>query len=69
MLVMLAVAAHADKLPEPTPASMPPAKTKVKRQSSEDAKLRELTNDPLLGKADRISGEEVKGLVTFTFDD
>ncbi len=66
---MLAVAAHADKLPEPTPASMPPAKTKVKRQSSEDAKLRELTNDPLLGKADRISGEEVKGLVTFTFDD
>jgi peptidoglycan/xylan/chitin deacetylase (PgdA/CDA1 family) len=26
-------------------------------------------NDPLLGKADRISGEEVRGLVTFTFDD
>lgn len=28
-----------------------------------------LTNDPVFGKADRIDGDEVKGLVTFTFDD
>jgi peptidoglycan/xylan/chitin deacetylase (PgdA/CDA1 family) len=29
----------------------------------------EHTNDPVLGKGARISGEEVKGLVAFTFDD
>ena len=34
-----------------------------------DDELRALTNDPALGKADRISGEEVSGLVAFTFDD
>jgi peptidoglycan-N-acetylglucosamine deacetylase len=28
-----------------------------------------LTNDPHLGKADRVFGEELKGMVTFTFDD
>ena len=28
-----------------------------------------LTADPILNKADRISGEEVKGMVAFTFDD
>ena len=68
--MMVAVAAHADQLPRPTPASMPPAaKAKAKREKTEDDKLRELTNDPLLGNADRISGEEVRGLVTFTFDD
>jgi peptidoglycan/xylan/chitin deacetylase (PgdA/CDA1 family) len=31
--------------------------------------LAELTNDPLLGKADRIEGTEMKGVVAFTFDD
>ena len=67
--MMVAVAAHADQRPEPTPASMPLAKSKVKREKTEDEKLRELTNDPLLGNADRISGEEVRGFVTFTFDD
>src|SRR5258706_11427184 len=29
----------------------------------------ELTNDPVLGRASRISGEEVHGVVAFTFDD
>ncbi len=28
-----------------------------------------LTDDPVLGKADRIEGEELKGYVAFTFDD
>jgi peptidoglycan/xylan/chitin deacetylase (PgdA/CDA1 family) len=28
-----------------------------------------LTNDPQLGKADRIEGSELKGMVTFAFDD
>src|SRR5262245_45675804 len=29
----------------------------------------ELTNDPIVGRASRISGEEVHGVVAFTFDD
>ncbi|HEU0029496.1 MAG TPA: polysaccharide deacetylase family protein [Kofleriaceae bacterium] len=33
------------------------------------AELLKLTADPVLGKADRISGEERKGMVAFTFDD
>ena len=31
--------------------------------------LAELTDDPLLGKADRIAGTEMTGVVAFTFDD
>jgi peptidoglycan/xylan/chitin deacetylase (PgdA/CDA1 family) len=31
--------------------------------------LRTLTNDPVVGKADRIDGDEAKGVVAFTFDD
>src|SRR5262245_4765752 len=31
--------------------------------------LRALTDDPIVGKASRIEGDERKGLVAFTFDD
>jgi len=31
--------------------------------------LRALTDDPAVGKADRIDGDEYKGVVAFTFDD
>jgi peptidoglycan/xylan/chitin deacetylase (PgdA/CDA1 family) len=31
--------------------------------------LTSMTDDPLLGKADKIDGDEAKGVVTFTFDD
>jgi peptidoglycan/xylan/chitin deacetylase (PgdA/CDA1 family) len=31
--------------------------------------LTQLTDDPVLGKASRVSGEEVHGVVAFTFDD
>jgi peptidoglycan/xylan/chitin deacetylase (PgdA/CDA1 family) len=31
--------------------------------------LRTLTDDPVVGKADRIDGDEAKGVVAFTFDD
>jgi peptidoglycan/xylan/chitin deacetylase (PgdA/CDA1 family) len=81
----VAATAHADKRTVPTPAVMGAAKksdvtskTDVKSKTnvkskvkvkSEDEKLLELTNDPLLGNADRISGEEARGFVTFTFDD
>ena len=32
-------------------------------------RIRTLTNDPVLGKADRIDGDEAHGIVAFTFDD
>ncbi len=32
-------------------------------------RIRTLTNDPVLGKADRVDGDETKGVVAFTFDD
>jgi peptidoglycan/xylan/chitin deacetylase (PgdA/CDA1 family) len=53
--------AHAEKTDQAKPAK---AKSK-----SVDQELLELTNDPLLGKADQIEGSHVKGMVTFTFDD
>src|SRR3954469_18724218 len=31
--------------------------------------LQTLTDDPVVGKADRIDGDETKGFVAFTFDD
>ncbi|HET7505309.1 MAG TPA: polysaccharide deacetylase family protein [Kofleriaceae bacterium] len=31
--------------------------------------LRSLTDDPVVGKADRIDGDETQGVVAFTFDD
>ena len=33
------------------------------------ANLRSLTHDPVLGKADRVDGDEATGVVAFTFDD
>jgi peptidoglycan/xylan/chitin deacetylase (PgdA/CDA1 family) len=37
--------------------------------SRDVANLRALTDDPIVGKASRIEGDERKGLVAFTFDD
>jgi peptidoglycan-N-acetylglucosamine deacetylase len=48
--------------PKPTPEPPPPKQLDVKDLST-------LTDDPVLGKAARISGEEQKGMVAFTFDD
>ena len=78
ILVLLAAAAHAEKAPTPKPAMLEAkakakasakVETKAAKPAGKDADLVELTNDPLLGKADRIEGTEVKGMVTFTFDD
>jgi peptidoglycan/xylan/chitin deacetylase (PgdA/CDA1 family) len=44
----------------------PAKKAEVKKPEVEP---NEFTNDPVLGKARRISGEEASGLVAFTFDD
>ncbi len=57
------------KAAKPTKSAKPSAAAKPAKPSKADAELLALTNDPLLGKADRIHGEETKGLVTFTFDD
>jgi peptidoglycan/xylan/chitin deacetylase (PgdA/CDA1 family) len=77
LLVLATTLAHAEKRPAPTPAMLGKATAKPKteqpkpepRAKAVDAELLALTNDPLLGKADRIDGTEVKGMVTFTFDD
>ena len=75
ILVVFAAAAHADTAPAPKPAMLetkarPTAKVETKAaKPAKDADLVELTNDPHLGKADKIEGTEVKGMVTFTFDD
>ena len=55
---MLSAVAFAEKT-DPVAAKKPVAKDDFK----------DLTNDPLLGKADKISGTEMKGVVAFTFDD
>jgi peptidoglycan/xylan/chitin deacetylase (PgdA/CDA1 family) len=47
-----------------TASAEPAAKPKDKQQP-----ITELTDDPVLGKANRVEGEEVKGFVAFTFDD
>jgi peptidoglycan/xylan/chitin deacetylase (PgdA/CDA1 family) len=67
---LAAATAHADQRRAPRlrkTAVLVPAKPAAK--AAIDAQLLALTNDPLLGKADRVSGEEVQGLVAFTFDD
>jgi peptidoglycan/xylan/chitin deacetylase (PgdA/CDA1 family) len=48
-------AAHAE--PAPAPAKLDPRD------------LHALTNDPITARADRVDGDEAKGVVAFTFDD
>jgi peptidoglycan-N-acetylglucosamine deacetylase len=63
LLVLLFVAgpAFADDKP----------KGEVEKAKAEEPKdsLLALTDDPVFGKADRIDGDEAKGVVAFTFDD
>lgn len=47
----------------------PAEKKEPPKPTEADLALLQLTDDPLLGKADRIDGYEVKDMVTFTFDD
>ena len=59
VIVLLSTAAGAEKrLPR-----------QLSNVADTDEGLLRLTNDPLLARADRISGEEVSGFVAFTFDD
>jgi peptidoglycan-N-acetylglucosamine deacetylase len=55
-VVAVALPAHAEtKKPEPA--------------AKKPDELAPLTDDPLLAKADRVDGDELKGMVAFTFDD
>src|SRR5580765_499192 len=67
VIALLAGTARADHVDPPhvTPAAAKPAQPRAL-----DVKdLKTLTADPLLGKSDRIDGDEAKGVVAFTFDD
>jgi peptidoglycan/xylan/chitin deacetylase (PgdA/CDA1 family) len=55
---------------------MPAVATAARAETPETARpaadrksLTALTDDPVVGKADRIDGDELKGVVAFTFDD
>ena len=62
---------------ETMPSEPPAAKPKtvatidasIARGALDPKDLLTLTADPVLGKADRIDGDEIKGVVAFTFDD
>jgi peptidoglycan/xylan/chitin deacetylase (PgdA/CDA1 family) len=85
LLAALATAAHADPGPAPAgPADgdpLPPEAASEPRPrmvataatapaAVPDARsLRMLTDDPVVGKASRVDGDERKGVVAFTFDD
>jgi peptidoglycan/xylan/chitin deacetylase (PgdA/CDA1 family) len=82
VVVLAAATASADPDPMPPEAKSPKPEAKIdaKIDAKPDAKpepkadgkpapLSELTDDPVLGKASRVNGDEVHGVVAFTFDD
>jgi peptidoglycan-N-acetylglucosamine deacetylase len=67
-------AATADPLPPETAAGdarprLVAAATPAAPAAHDARNLRALTDDPVVGKASRVDGDERKGLVAFTFDD
>lgn len=72
VIALVATAAHAEqrRARVRTHAALPlPTKKLKPKPNAIDAQLLALTNDPVLGNADRINGQGVRGLVAFTFDD
>lgn len=68
LVVVLAAAALASANPDPMPPEAPAASGgSAARRASED--LSALTDDPIVGRASRINGNEMHGVVAFTFDD
>ena len=79
-LALLAMAATADAAPEPMPKEVAtalgsgsgaavPSDAAPAPPVLDPKNLLSLTADPILGKATRVSGEEMTGVVAFTFDD
>jgi len=66
LVVLVAAARVASAAPDPMPTEVPAAGSAAKPASDE---LSALTDDPVVGKASRINGEETHGVVAFTFDD
>jgi peptidoglycan/xylan/chitin deacetylase (PgdA/CDA1 family) len=71
-LALASMIARADADPDdktkPTPKDVAKVDPKdVKKEPKVDVMT--LTKDPILGKADKIEGFELKGMVAFTFDD
>lgn len=83
VIAVLAPPAHAHPAPsaDPLPQDATPDAASAARPKTiatatartepalDPRNLRTLTDDPVVGKADRIDGDEAKGLVAFTFDD
>ncbi|HSN26897.1 MAG TPA: polysaccharide deacetylase family protein [Kofleriaceae bacterium] len=68
VLVALATSSAATAAPDPMPVEEH-AGSAAGSGSTKAPALTTLTDDPVLGKASRINGEEMHGLVAFTFDD
>ncbi len=66
LLVVMLLAGSAMAKPKPPPPEEPAKSTK---SDAPNSTLLAMTHDPLLAKADKIDGNEAKGVVTFTFDD
>ena len=66
LVVLVAAARVASAAPDPMPTEVPAAGSAARPASDE---LSALTDDPVVGKASRINGEETHGVVAFTFDD
>jgi peptidoglycan/xylan/chitin deacetylase (PgdA/CDA1 family) len=67
---MVGTPAAADPLPPEAASEAHPKQVAAATEPAPDARnLRALTDDPVVGKASRVDGDERKGVVAFTFDD
>jgi peptidoglycan/xylan/chitin deacetylase (PgdA/CDA1 family) len=70
LLLIACAMAHADTAVDPMPAEVRPSADKPADPPKLDPKdMKTLTADPVLGKADKVDGDETSGVVAFTFDD
>jgi peptidoglycan/xylan/chitin deacetylase (PgdA/CDA1 family) len=69
VMALLASTARAEPSSDPLPREAHEAAAKPKAAVLDVTDLKTLTADPVVGKADRIDGDEIKGVVAFTFDD
>jgi peptidoglycan/xylan/chitin deacetylase (PgdA/CDA1 family) len=70
LVVVMAASAFAAAAPDPMPPEAPAAHAGSGSGSgAKPEDLASLTDDPILGHASRVNGEEMQGVVAFTFDD
>jgi peptidoglycan/xylan/chitin deacetylase (PgdA/CDA1 family) len=68
-LVVICAASRSFADPAPVVGDAGVAEAPVSHMADPKTPLESLTDDPILGKSPRINGDEVHGLVAFTFDD